>query len=372
MTNRLWRVLVHPAARQLPFAVVAVAGSGAVLGAILSFPVAWLAGVDWSRAFPQPYRWPAHAAISGACYGVSAYAIAILPLEFLRPRLRSLPRLNILAHVMAPLLACIAGSWLAYSPLQHIVGRGRSTPLPENRLLAIAVFTAAITSVVLTAVRTASLERQLRERTLSEQAARAQTYALQAQIHPHFLFNTLSTIAALVEFDPAGAKEMIGTLAGLFRYTLSCSNREQVRLEDELAFVREYLAIEQARLGTRLRYEFFIDHEVRGVHLPGLTLQPLVENSIRHGIAQRIDGGIVRISVERKNAECHIRITNQAADDADPSELKPEIVFRGGHALANTRDRLELCYPGRASLMLTADTGNWVLATVIVPIAVRE
>ena len=112
--------------------------------------------------------------------------------------------------------------------------------------------------------------------------------------------------------------------------------------------------------------------EGRGVRLPGLTLQPLVENAIRYGIARRIKGGVIRISLDRNAAACRIRISNQAADDADLSAVSVPALFRAGHAMANIRDRLALCYSSGSSLTLTPDRGGWVHATVTVPISASE
>jgi sensor histidine kinase YesM len=192
-------------------------------------------------------------------------------------------------------------------------------------------------------------------------------YALQAQINPHFLFNTLSTISALAEQDAALTQRTIGRLANLFRYTLSCSQCEFVSLTDELEFVRDYLGIEQLRLGSRLRVEWLDDTVGAGVRLPGLTLQPLVENAIRHGVARRVTGGVVRVQIRRASNHCRIDVSNEVADGDDLPDLSHHGAFRPGHALSNVRERLHLHFRGEAWLELEANTPGWVHARVFIP-----
>ena len=123
----------------------------------------------------------------------------------------------------------------------------------------------------------------------------AELSALQARINPHFFFNTLNTISALLAEDPARADEVVQTLADLFRYTFKATHAVDVPLADELDFVEGYLSVEKARFGDRLRVEWSIDPAARGARIPGLLLQPLVENAVGHGVAPVPGGGTVRI-----------------------------------------------------------------------------
>lgn len=230
---------------------------------------------------------------------------------------------------------------------------------------------AVVISLVISAFTRMQAERELRERTLSEAAAKAQTFALQAQINPHFFFNTLNTISALIPIDPRAAQATVGQLADMFRYTLSCSRMELAPLDDELTFARNYLLLERARFGDRLRVEL-PDKAEAGVKLPGLTLQPLVENAVRHGIAKRMEGGTIRVEVERRNGECSLSVTNQFdASDGTP-DLKAATVFRPGHALANIRERLQLVFGDRAELSIAVNAPESVTVTVRVPVGDRS
>jgi sensor histidine kinase YesM len=168
------------------------------------------------------------------------------------------------------------------------------------------------------------------------ETARAQALALQSQINPHFFFNTLNSISALVDDDPDAAKQMIGRLADMFRYTLGCTHTEAVGLDQELQFVRDYLAIEQARFRRRLRVELPAGL-MSDIRVPGLILQPLVENAVKHGIARSIEGGTISIEVERTDGGTRISVRNTSEHASEPASL-----YRTGHALENIRARLRL------------------------------
>jgi LytS/YehU family sensor histidine kinase len=190
---------------------------------------------------------------------------------------------------------------------------------------------------------------------LAVAASEAQARALQSQINPHFFFNTLNTISALIDDDPAAARQMIARLSDLFRYTLSCSHSDAVTLSEEVQFVRDYLSIEHARFRKRLRVEL-PEGALPNVRLPGLVLQPLVENAIKHGIARLIDGGSVHIGVQPSPAGVRVSVRN-TADESGLPELAA--MFRPGHALENVRARLRL-FTGIAEPLHVDHGTDWV------------
>jgi LytS/YehU family sensor histidine kinase len=177
----------------------------------------------------------------------------------------------------------------------------------------------------------------------------------------------------LAEFDGRAARELIGQLAQLFRYTLSCSQFELVTFEQELEFVANYLRIEQARFRRRLRFELPPARAGKGVWLPGLTLQPIVENAVRHGIAKRREGGMIKIGLERCDDACILSVANQVGSDegADLRFLRPEDIFRPGHSLSNTRDRLALAFHGKASLAVVREEPDWIKVIARLPVSVE-
>jgi len=173
-----------------------------------------------------------------------------------------------------------------------------------------------------------------------EMRATARVHALQARIRPHFLFNSMNTIASLTRSDPALAEQAVQDLADLFRANLN-EQRNVLPLEDELEVAHTYQRIEQLRLGERLRVEWKIDALPRDALVPGLMLQPLLENAIYHGIEPQPDGGTVTVTGEVIGRLITIVVRNPVSDPQSG---------RGGNqlALANIRERLTLMYGERA------------------------
>lgn len=184
--------------------------------------------------------------------------------------------------------------------------------------------------------------------------AAAALQALQARINPHFLFNSMNTIAALVRKDAATAERAVEDLSDLFRAALG-DDRADATLAEELQLVRQYLAIEQLRLGARLRVEWHLAGDLPlQCRLPRLLLQPLFENAVLHGIVPRPEGGTVRVDAEATGAGLRLSLSN-------PLPLAAEPAGHGhGHALPSVRRRLELYYGGRARLQTAHENGRFV------------
>ena len=202
-------------------------------------------------------------------------------------------------------------------------------------------------------------EKAVNEQKLAEAAARAQSLALQAQINPHFFFNTLNSISALVDIDPAAAKAMIGRLSDMFRYTLGCSRGDAVALEQELQFVKDYLDIEQARFQSRLQVDW-PKEPLPDIRVPGLVMQPLVENAVKYGIARSIEGGIVQIRFTNEAGRPKIIVRNTSAQLPDLSESQ---LFRPGHALENVRARLRL-FTNLAEPLALRQVSGWTESVI--------
>jgi two-component system, LytTR family, sensor kinase len=204
-------------------------------------------------------------------------------------------------------------------------------------------------------------ERELRASQLESHLAQARLEALEQQLQPHFLFNTLHAISALVHKDAARADRMISQLADLLRLSLDARGAQEVPLREELQFVERYLDIERTRFEDRLVVEYQIDSAVLTARVPCLSLQPLVENAVRHGIAPRAAPG--RIVVRAGRAENDLRV--EIADDG--IGLRGPV--REGVGLGNSRARLEQLYGSQARLTLVAGPAGGALATLVVPYA---
>ncbi|HUE31089.1 MAG TPA: sensor histidine kinase [Verrucomicrobiae bacterium] len=185
------------------------------------------------------------------------------------------------------------------------------------------------------------LSLQHRERELVELAATAQLAALRAQINPHFLFNSLNSIAQLIRADPDRAEACVERLAEMFRYVLRHREQDFVLLADELEMARAYLDIECARFGDRLRVETRVDPPTLHHPIPNLTLQPLVENAVKHGLSRKRGGGTVRIEAILTDGCLELSIGD---DGLGMPAAALERVYERGIGLRNLRDRLERLY----------------------------
>ena len=174
--------------------------------------------------------------------------------------------------------------------------------------------------------------------------SRAQIQALQARIRPHFLFNSMNTIASLIAFKPDAAEKAVEDLSDLFRASLNEQNFHT--LEDELALTRSYLDIEKLRLGERLRIEWSIDENVKNAEIPTLSLQPLAENAIYHGIEPSPNGGLISISARQSDNRLTLSVSNPVTDASQHSH--------SGNRMAqqNIRQRLRLAYGEQAGFYI--------------------
>jgi hypothetical protein len=179
------------------------------------------------------------------------------------------------------------------------------------------------------------------------QARDAELRALKAQIQPHFLFNSLNSIAALTSTNPARARDMAILLSDFLRKTLGLGEKVTVRWRDELELTRTYLEVEKVRFGNRLNVELLTEESCDTCQVPPLVLQPLIENAIRHGIATLVDGGTVRLEGKVTDGILSVRVENAF----DPESPAPR---RHGHGLRNVRERLGTRFGKAASLVTTA------------------
>ena len=204
-------------------------------------------------------------------------------------------------------------------------------------------------------------DRELQMSRLSEQLTGARYAALQAQVNPHFLFNTLNTIAVRArDGDGLGTARMVEQLSELMRRTLGRQRAQEVTLEEEIELVQEYLAIEQARFPDRLHPHFDIDETTRHAAVPGFAIQHLAENAIRHGISKRPGSGQLSIKSRRDGDQLVVTVTDDGAG------LPLEVESARGQGLSNTRERLRMLYGAAATLELSTTAGATV-ATLRVP-----
>jgi two-component system, LytTR family, sensor kinase len=203
------------------------------------------------------------------------------------------------------------------------------------------------------AVKAAQLETRLAE-------ARLRT--LEAELHPHFLFNTLHAISSLVHTNPEAADRMISRLSDLLRITFDRAGSAGISLQEELEFLQKYLEIEQTRFHDRLTVRFDIDPETLDAEVPRLILQPLVENAIKHGVAPQPGAGLVQIASRRHGD----RLTVEVSDNGVGLSAGARARLRSGIGLSNTRDRLECMY-GAAHRIEFSDQAKGLTVRLEIP-----
>jgi two-component system LytT family sensor kinase len=205
-------------------------------------------------------------------------------------------------------------------------------------------------------------EAQARELQLQRSLIEAELKALRAQVDPHFLFNTLNTIADLTTRNPEQAEAMTERLAECFRYTLSRQDQMLSTLDEELQFVQRYLDIERIRFGDRLSVHVNGEEGVRQERVPSLILQPLVENAVRHGLATKPGGGTLRVTANDDGEYLCLTVSD------DGIGMAARATQRRGIGLTNVRERLRALYRERAEMSIGAgEAGLGTSITLRVP-----
>jgi signal transduction histidine kinase len=304
--------------------------------------------------------------VTGFAISSTIYVLYQLDQAFLRPRLEAVPRdwLNVGLEMTSLLLEHVLGALLALLVCSRLFG---FQVVPSAAWLGLAgiVIVFPIIHGTETALR---YYRRLQDKERQEERLRAlatqgELRALKAQINPHFLFNTLNTIAQLIHTDPARAEATIERLAEMFRYVLAGSERGLVPLAEELAFVDSYLEIERARFGRRLRVNRQIAPQALDVQVPSLILQPLVENAVRHGRGP--DGQVdVTIRVQKEDSQVTIAIA-----DHGPGMPSNHAIGQGsGFGLRNVDQRLRKTYGEAYGLEIGDREPRGATMTVRIPL----
>jgi LytS/YehU family sensor histidine kinase len=202
-------------------------------------------------------------------------------------------------------------------------------------------------------------EKEVAEQRLKELKVKAELSSLRARVNPHFLFNTLNSIASLIPVDPGKAEEMVQMLSALFRHALDSGSRDLVSLSEEIATVKAYLEIEKVRLGKRLDYSIDLDGGLEKMVLPGMLLQPLVENGIKHGIGPLKEGGRIHVRCSREDGRCKIEVADTGRGMAgEPAG--------DGFGLASVKERLALQYGDDHAFEIGGGDGG-TRVTIVLP-----
>ena len=287
-------------------------------------------------------------------WGLLAPAIIWLARRFPFERQHWVP--NAAVHVMAGLGFALLKWWLDNLFRRYVLG------LPKGMSLAYVFHGNFVTYGILVAATQGYLyyhryrKGELRSAELTAQLAEAQLQVLRMQLHPHFLFNTLNSIATLIHKDPDAADRMTARLSNLLRLTLESVGVQEVPLAQELEFLESYLEIERTRFSDRLVVRIDADPDTLDASTPYLILQPLVENAIRHGIAARTSPGCILV----RSARAGTMLSLEVKDDGPG--IRSEAISRSGVGISSTRARLEKLY-GEAHRfeLINAEEGGLVV-----------
>lgn len=272
-------------------------------------------------------------------------AASRLPIErnnWIRSSLLHIPLCLVLSILVTAL-----GRVLIWLKFGYLVGKPLTFESVTN--FVVANFTEGIGIYLLIAVASYAFsyyrryrEGQLRTFQLEAQLSQSQLHALKMQLHPHFLFNTLHSISALLNKDPQSARKMITRLGDFLRLTLENSGAQEVTLRKEMEFLSCYLEIERIRFQDRLVTHMDLDEQTLDARVPNLILQPIVENAIRHGIAPRSTPGLIEIEAKQLGASLRIQVRDNGPGISE--HRTPENLFKRGLGLTNTETRLERLY----------------------------
>jgi signal transduction histidine kinase len=264
----------------------------------------------------------------------------------------------------------LCGVFVGYTLAFGVLGRNFPALIARHPRAALALFLIGIVGALIWFLIMDGQTRRLRaeaddlrareaQAALKRQASEAELRALQAQIEPHFLFNTLAGVQALIDYEPAEAKRMLEAFIEYLRATLDASRRTEATLDDELQLMQRYLALMQVRMGARLSWRVEVAPELRAHRFSPLLMQPLVENAIKYGLEPKIEGGSITLGAQRTAGRVQVWVRDDGLGLNAPSSARKG----AGMALKNVQARLQSLFGASARITL-ADAAPGLLATL--------
>ena len=346
--------------------------TAALLLVVWSIPAGLNVAMDLLARPPEPGAlWPRAIASALPWYVWAPFTPVVWRLVRERPLLRPLAPASVVAHLALGTLVTAAFVGVL-EVARAVLGLPPRGPAPLLAVIGWSPFTLLAYAAVAGLAHGALYARRARDdaiarAVLAEQLARAQLDALRMQLHPHFLFNALNTIAMLVrDRDADTAVKLIAELGGILRELLRDSDRSVASLGKELEIVGRYLAIEQVRFGNRLAIQWDVDPLLVDAAVPPFILQPIVENAVRHGVARGTGAGWIRIAAAERDGTLVLTVADNGPDGPSASQLRPS--GSRGLGIANTTARLRQLYGDEAYFRLTRSDGNVTLATIAFPL----
>ncbi|MBI4987245.1 MAG: histidine kinase [Rhodocyclales bacterium] len=331
----------------MPFSPMQPVGVVVVNALIAGF----LSAIGVGNAFAENF-------IISQCIGLSIYAGCAAALRW-----APTPQRRLAGVIAAVPLGATAGVAISAAILGEVDGVWVSAMAWQSLLIGL-LFGTAISALFYLRSRMDQLENELKARQLREALAEkervgAQLRMLQAQIEPHFLFNTLANLSALIRTDAATAERMLADLIRYLRATLQRTREAESTLGDEMELLRNYLDILGLRLGGRLRWTFDVPEALLARQFPLMLLQPLVENAVTHGIEPKVGGGELRIAARLEGGRLHLSVSDTGVGLSG-------VVAGSGFGLDNVRSRLRALYGEAAALDVRENSGG-VTSTIELP-----
>ena len=343
--GRLWLLAGINAATLVMLPVIGLGGDGAGLTEILH---GWVPALVYTNVTAVP-----------------ALLLGQRVVEWLAVRHWPLTAAVVVASLVFAAGGCLAAQALLMWMGHHVPERFWAEYLRTLRgaLLLSIVFGLGAFSYASMRERLRQTEERLHEKEVAEErtrklAAEARLRSLESRLHPHFLFNTLNSISALIAVDPVRAEQIVGRLAALLRSSLDTTTRSLIPLEQELAIVQDYVEIERARFGDRLHGRVEVPADLRDAQVPPLSVQSLVENAVKHGISRERDGGEICVSASAENGQLRIAVSDTGAG-FDLSAVE------AGHGLDSLVGRLETLFSSSAHLSVSRREGRCVVEMVL-------
>ena len=315
---------------------------------------AFLTGIKFGDGFLVNF-------IFSQCIGLSICSCVLSALRLFK---NARPFLKVMWIAVALIIGTIIGSYLG-----SVVSGASSNSLFEDPNLLQLLFLGVMFGVIITyffasRVQIAQSQARVQEEkikrlTSEKKAMEANLKLLQAQIEPHFLFNTLSNVLSLLDSNPQRGKSMLVDLVQYLRASLSKIRKTQATLGQEMEMIAAYLNIFKVRMGNRLNYEIDLPRDIKAIYFPPMLIQPLVENAIIHGLEPRIDGGEIRIRGELKDDLLRLEVVDTGGGFEENAE--------SGLGLTNLRERLQSLYGDKGRLILEPNLPHGLKAIIEVP-----
>jgi hypothetical protein len=310
-----------------------------------------------------PTLWAAEFAIPIAL-ALGLQSLSFWYLVQLLPPGDTAPMRMALIWLVAGVVSLIIWLGVSYAWALFLLDPGEEYPEGAFAMLPLLIFAGAIGILLailghyLVGAFQRSLNAERRALEMQVLAREAELKSLRAQLDPHFLFNSLNSVAALIGNDTAAARQMCFLMAQFFRKSLTLARERSIPLSEEITLIETFLAIERVRFGERLRTKFEVAEDVRNVAVPPLVLQPLVENAVHHGVAHLLEGGEVCVSARRREGLVEIVVENPCDPDRPASRST-------GVGLNNVRSRIETLAGNRASVDVDARDTSFRVAILL-------